>query len=190
MTAAGQDGVQGDLAQLSLSPKDRDDQQRQSAHESDPAEADATPAASKKKRNRKRGARKKGGAAAGESGGATPGPTTTPAGVATGADATDDVWPPTRPLASLPAYRSGHFPVGELLDYADTGRRTRPELIMREDTQQQIYEDLREAAEVHRQVRRHAQRVIKPGMSMIEICQIIEVRPAVSSAVRARVPHQ
>jgi methionyl aminopeptidase len=30
---------------------------------------------------------------------------------------------------------------------------------------------VREAAEVHRQVRAYAQQTIKPGMSMIDICQ-------------------
>lgn len=37
-----------------------------------------------------------------------------------------------------------------------------------------IYNDLRKAAEVHRQVRRYAQKTIKPGMSMIDICEMIE----------------
>lgn len=36
------------------------------------------------------------------------------------------------------------------------------------------YNDVRRAAEVHRQVRQYAQRNVKPGMSMIEICDMIE----------------
>ncbi|KAJ1562248.1 Methionine aminopeptidase 2B, partial [Cladochytrium tenue] len=39
---------------------------------------------------------------------------------------------------------------------------------------QDKYNDIRRAAEVHRQVRRYAQKVIKPGMSMIEICELVE----------------
>lgn len=36
------------------------------------------------------------------------------------------------------------------------------------------YNEARKAAEVHRQVRKYAQKVIKPGMTMIEIADIIE----------------
>lgn len=36
------------------------------------------------------------------------------------------------------------------------------------------YQNIRRAAEVHRQVRRHARKTIKPGMSMIEIVELIE----------------
>ena len=36
------------------------------------------------------------------------------------------------------------------------------------------YNDARRAAEVHRQVRQYARRTIKPGMTMIEICEMIE----------------
>ena len=36
------------------------------------------------------------------------------------------------------------------------------------------YNEIRQAAEVHRQVRKYAQKTIKPGMSMIEICEMIE----------------
>jgi methionyl aminopeptidase len=36
------------------------------------------------------------------------------------------------------------------------------------------YNDLRHAAEVHRQVRQYAQKTIKPGMTMTEIAELIE----------------
>jgi len=36
------------------------------------------------------------------------------------------------------------------------------------------FNDLRQAAEVHRQVRMYAQRTIKPGMKMIDIVELIE----------------
>jgi methionyl aminopeptidase len=36
------------------------------------------------------------------------------------------------------------------------------------------YNDLRHAAEVHRQVRQYARKTIKPGMTMTEIAELIE----------------
>ena len=36
------------------------------------------------------------------------------------------------------------------------------------------YNNIRRAAEVHRQVRKYARKVIKPGMSMIDIAETIE----------------
>jgi len=36
------------------------------------------------------------------------------------------------------------------------------------------YQSIRRAAEVHRQVRAHARKTIKPGMSMLEIADLIE----------------
>ena len=37
-----------------------------------------------------------------------------------------------------------------------------------------MYEDARQGAEVHRQVRKYVQSFIKPGMPMIEICEKLE----------------
>lgn len=42
---------------------------------------------------------------------------------------------------------------------------------MMETAYESVYNELREAAEVHRQVRKDAQSFIKPGMSMLEIVQ-------------------
>ena len=39
---------------------------------------------------------------------------------------------------------------------------------------EETYQSIRRAAEVHRQVRRYARKVIKPGMSMIDIVETIE----------------
>lgn len=36
------------------------------------------------------------------------------------------------------------------------------------------YNNIRKAAEVHRQVRKYARKVIKPGMSMIDVAETIE----------------
>ena len=38
----------------------------------------------------------------------------------------------------------------------------------------EMYEDVRRAAEVHRQTRKYAREFLKPGMSMIDICEKIE----------------
>ena len=39
---------------------------------------------------------------------------------------------------------------------------------------EETYQSIRRAAEVHRQARRYARKVIKPGMSMIDIVETIE----------------
>jgi len=39
---------------------------------------------------------------------------------------------------------------------------------------QDNYQNVRRAAEVHRQVRKYAQQTIKPGMTMTEIAELIE----------------
>ena len=36
------------------------------------------------------------------------------------------------------------------------------------------YDNLRRAAEVHRQVRKHAQKIARPGMKIMDICNEIE----------------
>jgi methionyl aminopeptidase len=43
-----------------------------------------------------------------------------------------------------------------------------------ENNPETTYSSIRRAAEVHRQVRAHARRTIRPGMSMTEICENIE----------------
>lgn len=53
----------------------------------------------------------------------------------------------------------------------NVGRKDSAEKKMMETAYESVYNELREAAEVHRQVRQDAQSFIKPGMSMIEIVQ-------------------
>lgn len=68
------------------------------------------------------------------------------------------------------------FPPGEEVQYvkrvpdAEAAERER---LAQEDPQDN-YQNIRRAGEVHRQVRAHAQRNIKPGMSMTEIANLIE----------------
>lgn len=76
------------------------------------------------------------------------------------------------------------YPIGEIQSYKVYSTPTQDDNLWREtdeekraqermlDTEQ--YNDIRRAAEVHRQVRSYAMSKIKPGMSMIEICEMIE----------------
>ncbi|RUO96714.1 peptidase M24, structural domain-containing protein, partial [Jimgerdemannia flammicorona] len=82
--------------------------------------------------------------------------------------------PPSIPVSKL--FPNEVYPEGEIQQYKDDNlwRTTSEE---RRDAERLIsnnYNDLRRAAEVHRQVRKYARKTIKPGMSMIEICELIE----------------
>ncbi|KAJ3244177.1 Methionine aminopeptidase 2 [Chytriomyces hyalinus] len=72
---------------------------------------------------------------------------------------------------------NGVYPVGQIMEYThvdNTYRTTSEEKRAMERASFDEYNEVRQAAEVHRQVRAYAQQVIKPGMSMIEICETIE----------------
>jgi methionyl aminopeptidase len=67
------------------------------------------------------------------------------------------------------------FPEGEIQEYNDNlSRSTNEEKRYLDRLNSSLYEEVRHAAEVHRQVRSYAQKVIKPGMTMIEIAETIE----------------
>lgn len=53
-------------------------------------------------------------------------------------------------------------------------RETNEEKRYVERSQNDSYNDIRRAAEVHRRVRQYVMSKIKPGMSMIEICEMVE----------------
>lgn len=83
--------------------------------------------------------------------------------------------PPTVGLSKL--FARSIFPTGESLPYHENLRRTTDEeqrAAEREKTQEQDYNDIRRAAEVHRQVRKYARKTIKPGMTMTSIAELIE----------------
>jgi len=73
-------------------------------------------------------------------------------------------------------YPSGHFPHGQEIEYsnAQAWRSTSAEKKASELLLEPQIEDLRQAAEVHRQVRKHALSRIKPGITMTDLCEIIE----------------
>ncbi|KAJ3041127.1 Methionine aminopeptidase 2 [Rhizophlyctis rosea] len=116
----------------------------------------------KKKKKKKKSKKKTGGAAGG--------------GASTGTEkaATQQTEPPSIPVSKF--FPNGIFPEGELQEYKNdnTYRTTSEELRAMERIEADRYNDLRRAAEVHRQVRQYAQKAIKPGMTMIEIADMIE----------------
>lgn len=73
-------------------------------------------------------------------------------------------------------YPEGAYPEGEWQDYTDTNlyRTTDEEkrALDRENTEH--WNDFRKGAEIHRRVRKRARELIKPGMTMIEIAELIE----------------
>ncbi|EQC52998.1 methionine aminopeptidase Fma2, partial [Schizosaccharomyces japonicus yFS275] len=68
------------------------------------------------------------------------------------------------------------YPVGEEHEYNEDNlwRTTDEEKRAAERANFDFYNDLRRAAEVHRQARQYAQKTIKPGMSMTDIANLIE----------------
>lgn len=83
--------------------------------------------------------------------------------------------PPTKPVSAQ--FQKGHFPEGQILDHAldhNRQRITNAELREKDKLSFEDYDDLRRASEVHRQVRKHAQKFIKPGMKLMDICNEIE----------------
>lgn len=81
--------------------------------------------------------------------------------------------PPSIPVSKF--YTS--YPIGEIQEYTHNDnlyRITSEEKKAQEKLWESSYDDLRRAAEVHRQVRQYAQKVIKPGMKLIDIAKLIE----------------
>ncbi|CAG8504812.1 42640_t:CDS:10, partial [Gigaspora margarita] len=82
--------------------------------------------------------------------------------------------PPSIPVSKF--FPDGKYPEGEICEYKNDNlnRITNEEKRYLDRMHFDDYNDLRHAAEVHRQVRKYAQKTIKPGMTMIEICEMIE----------------
>lgn len=136
------------------------------AGESDDDEADeadgaggegAGEGAAKKKKKRKPRKKKKAGASA------------TPGG---GAKA--QTKPPTRKVSEL--FPENSYPIGEEVEYKnDNAYRTTSEEKRHLDRMNSDFlTEYRQAAEVHREVRKYAKSIIKPGMSLTEIAETIE----------------
>jgi methionyl aminopeptidase len=83
--------------------------------------------------------------------------------------------PPTIPVSQL--FPSRKFPEGQVMEYAsdfNSWRTTSEEKRYAERLNADLYETVREAAEVHRQVRAYAQSIIKPGIKLADMCEKIE----------------
>ncbi|RLN14471.1 hypothetical protein BBJ28_00026763, partial [Nothophytophthora sp. Chile5] len=83
--------------------------------------------------------------------------------------------PPTIPVAQL--FPDGKYPVGEIVDHPgdfNTFRTTSEEKRALDREQEDLYESVRHAAEVHRQVRKFAQGLMKPGVKLIDMCTQLE----------------
>jgi len=121
--------------------------------------------AKKKKRNRKK--KKTGGeavAGAPDSGsGGTPSSATTSKSQTT---------PPSIPIKVL--YKGGPYPLGEIQSYKTKIGSITDEEKARDQLQDDMYQEIREAAESHRQTRNHIRSYIKPGMQMIQIVEELE----------------
>jgi len=87
--------------------------------------------------------------------------------------------PPTLPISQL--FPDGNFPIGEIMDHhiAKDDRKAADRFSSEESraidrAQIDMYNEIRQAAEAHRQTRQHIQRWVKPGMKMIDICNELE----------------
>ncbi|XP_046840324.1 methionine aminopeptidase 2B-like [Xenia sp. Carnegie-2017] len=82
--------------------------------------------------------------------------------------------PPTVAISDL--FPDGNFPVGQVVDYADNNlwRVTNEEKRALDRLHLDLYNDVRQAAEAHRQVRKYVQSFITPGLTMIDICERLE----------------
>ncbi|OXA41877.1 methionine aminopeptidase 2 [Folsomia candida] len=83
---------------------------------------------------------------------------------------------PTIPIDTL--YPTKNFPEGQLIDYAPQRKNFILENLAEKKAMEKLveenYQDLRRAAEAHRQTRQHIQRWIQPGQTMTQICEELE----------------
>jgi methionyl aminopeptidase len=87
--------------------------------------------------------------------------------------------PPSIAIIDLDVFKNGKFPVGEIMKYpiddrTAVDRFTSEEKKAIDASQEDIYNEIRLAAEAHRQTRQYMQSYIRPGMTMIEICEELE----------------
>jgi len=151
--AAAANGTAGD----SLDQGSDDDEDGDEGGEDGQGQANgAGEGAAKKKKKRK--PRKKKKAGAGAAGGGAKGQSA----------------PPRIPVKQL--FPNDSYPVGEEVDYKNDNayRTTSEEKKALDRMNQDFLNEYRQAAEVHREVRKYAQKTIKPGMSLTEIAELIE----------------
>ncbi|KAG8458279.1 hypothetical protein KFE25_001571 [Diacronema lutheri] len=87
-------------------------------------------------------------------------------------------FPPTVPVADL--YPSGEFPRGEEVAYTHKDWNSAAHATTAEEVRERErifsinYNEIRRAAEVHRQVRKYVQTIARPGILMTELCEKLE----------------
>ncbi|GLV32561.1 uninitiated [Carabus blaptoides fortunei] len=87
--------------------------------------------------------------------------------------------PPSIPITDL--FPDAVYPIGEIQEYAvgkddrtASSRFTTEEKKALDRMHNDIYNEVRLAAEAHRQTRQYIQKWVKPGMTMIQICEELE----------------
>ncbi|XP_038210922.1 methionine aminopeptidase 2 [Zerene cesonia] len=89
--------------------------------------------------------------------------------------------PPTIPIGEL--FPDGNFPEGQIMEHGPAegiDERTAKDRFSSEEKRaldrmhQDIYQEIRHAAEAHRQTRQYMRDWIKPGMTMTQICEELE----------------
>ncbi|XP_026876491.2 methionine aminopeptidase 2 [Electrophorus electricus] len=87
--------------------------------------------------------------------------------------------PPSVPISEL--YLNGMFPVGQECEYppSQDGRSAAWRMSSKEKrvldrASEEMWNDFRQAAEAHRQVRQYVRSWIEPGLTMIDICERLE----------------
>eukprot|EP01023_Acetabularia_acetabulum_P051514 TRINITY_DN5701_c0_g1_i1.p1 TRINITY_DN5701_c0_g1~~TRINITY_DN5701_c0_g1_i1.p1 ORF type:complete len:508 (-),score=104.64 TRINITY_DN5701_c0_g1_i1:132-1655(-) len=87
---------------------------------------------------------------------------------------TEQTSPPSIPVAHL--FPEGIYPEGEWLSYHQDQiwRESNEEKKQLQKLEFDMINEVRQAAEVHRQVRKHMQQVCKPGIKLIDMCENLE----------------
>ncbi|VDK23846.1 unnamed protein product [Taenia asiatica] len=87
--------------------------------------------------------------------------------------------PPTVPICQL--YPNKNFPLGEIMEYTPltdgrtaVNRMTSQEFRLHDEARLEIYQDLRQSAEVHRTVRQYMRPLLKPGVRLFDFCEQLE----------------
>ena len=95
--------------------------------------------------------------------------TTGGGGGAAGSGAAGQTAPPTVPVSRL---FNNVFPEGEIQHYKDDNvwRETSEEKRELERLEKNMYNEVRQCSEVHREVRRYISDWVKPGMKLIDVC--------------------
>mmetsp|Transcript_3325 Transcript_3325/g.6668 ORF Transcript_3325/g.6668 Transcript_3325/m.6668 type:complete len:434 (+) Transcript_3325:85-1386(+) len=145
------EALTSDLKELETSEKAQDAQEESGDESGDDAPADASEeTASKKKKKKKKKSKKKKKGVSGQTN------------------------PPSIGLSQL--FKEGVYPEGEWQSYKDDQRwrETSEEKRQLERLEFDMINEVRKAAEVHRQVRQYVQTIAKPGVLLIDMCEKLE----------------